>query len=422
MIGKAESISHGHNDINYITGESRNKENKRDKITYILNQLMSEDLDAQGIWQSFQLDLADRHAKMKNTVIRIELSPEMKHTKDFTQEDWQQLWNDFITEFDKQTFINQQKNEVMSERTNLANSKATVWLHQESNSGIPHLHGAVCRMDTDDNTNNDHFIHRRAIYAAEEVALKRGWMTARKIREKRITVLHAECGDILRKMDKWSWITFESELNKLGYSVHAAKRHADGTPYGYSIRFGRLSYKASDIGEGRHFMTSKIEDTWRKLHPVAKEEQKPVERPMHQPGEQKPSQVTTPIIPVSPATIKPVVPMVNNYSDFRSGSTFYDLPNEENGTSRVFIPSKVDQLFKDEFDYRQIINSTECIEMAATLFVAWMDNWQVSSGGGGGSDSGWRDKDDEMERARQAALAVPRFIKPRKKNSRGYSR
>lgn len=49
MIGKAESISHGHNDINYITGESRNKENKRDKITYILNQLMSEDLDAQGI-------------------------------------------------------------------------------------------------------------------------------------------------------------------------------------------------------------------------------------------------------------------------------------------------------------------------------------------------------------------------------------
>lgn len=421
MIGKAEAISHGHNNINYVTGESRNKENKRDKITHIMNQLMSNDLDAQGIWQSFQLDLVDRHAKMTNTVIRMELSPEKKQTDKFTPEDWQQLWHDYVEEFDKQVFINQQKNEVISERTHLANSKATLWLHQESDSGIPHLHAAVCRMDPDGNTNNDHFIHRRAIFAAEEVALKRGWMTARKIHKNRAKALHGECVEILQKMKKWDWNTFESELNKLGYSVKAAKRHANGMPYGYAITLGKLIYKSSEIGEGRHFMTSKIENTWKKLHPVPKEEHKPTERPMHQPSEQKPSVAPTPKAKPSATPTMPVIPKVNAYSQHRDNSISYDLPNDENGTSRVWIPEKVSQHFKDEFDYRFVENCDDCIKMAATLFVAWMDNWQVSSGGGGGNNSGWRDKDDEMERARQAALAVPRFIKPKKK-SRSFSR
>ena len=425
MIGKAEAISHGHSDINYITGESRTKENKRDKITHIMNQFMSDDLDAQGIWQSFQIDLTDRHAKMRNTVIRMELSPAKEHTKNFKIKDWIQLWLDFWDEFDKQVFINEAKNEVISKRTNLAGSKATIWLHEDAYSDVPHLHGAICRIDTDGNTNNDHFIHRRAMYAAEEVALKRGWMTARQVRQKRIANLNEECNEILKNMKQWNWNTFEAELNKLGYSVYAAKRHADGMPYGYSIRFGRISYKASEIGEGRHFMTSKIEDTWKKLHLAPKEEHKPTERQMQPFGECVPFADTKPGVKptVNPEVdvVKPVIPKVNAYSQYRDNSIHYDLPNDADGTSRVFIPQRVSQFFKDEFDYREIENCDDCIKMAATLFVAWMNDWQVSSGGGGGDNSGWRDKDDEMERARQAARVVPRFIKP-KKRSKGISR
>lgn len=44
----------------------------------------------------------------------------------------------------------------------------------ESNSGVPHLHAAVCRMDEDGKINNDHNIHLRAQWAAERVAKKRG--------------------------------------------------------------------------------------------------------------------------------------------------------------------------------------------------------------------------------------------------------
>jgi hypothetical protein len=50
----------------------------------------------------------------------------------------------------------------------------------ESNSGVPHLHAAVCRMDEDGKINNDHNIHLRAQWAAERVAKKRGWITANR--------------------------------------------------------------------------------------------------------------------------------------------------------------------------------------------------------------------------------------------------
>ena len=193
-------------------------------------------------------------------------------------------------------------------------------------------------------------------------------------------------------MKTWNWNTFESELNKLGYSVEAAKRHANGMPYCYAIKLGKLTYKSSEIGEGRHLMTSKIEDTWKKMHPAPKEESKPTERPMHQPSEQKPSVAPTP----KAKPTMPVLPKVNAYSQYRPNSISYDLPNDENGTSRVWIPQKVSHYFKDEFVYSEVENCDDCAKLAATLFVAWMDNWQVSSGGGGGNNSGWRDKDDDM--------------------------
>ena len=43
-------------------------------------------------------------------------------------------------------------------------------LHLESKSGIPHLHGAFCRIDEQGRINNDHDIHLRAQRAAERVA------------------------------------------------------------------------------------------------------------------------------------------------------------------------------------------------------------------------------------------------------------
>lgn len=82
MIAKAKSISHGINDISYITGESRNKKHP-ERIFHVKDNLLPPGLDATGIWDSMRLTL-DKFKKVKNSVIRIEVSPAPEHTKDFT--------------------------------------------------------------------------------------------------------------------------------------------------------------------------------------------------------------------------------------------------------------------------------------------------------------------------------------------------
>ena len=100
MIAKAKSISHGINDLNYITGVSANKKHP-ERIFHICDNNLPPGLDPSGIWNSMKLTSMS-HPRLTNNLIRIEISPAPEHTKDFTPEDWKQLWLDFGEEFDKQ--------------------------------------------------------------------------------------------------------------------------------------------------------------------------------------------------------------------------------------------------------------------------------------------------------------------------------
>ena len=84
-----------------------------------------------------QLTLS-QHRPIKNSIIRIELSPSPEHTSFYDIEDWQKLWHEFAEEFDKQT-ITGKDGKVRSSPTNLANSKYTVYLHMESKGKVPCL-------------------------------------------------------------------------------------------------------------------------------------------------------------------------------------------------------------------------------------------------------------------------------------------
>ena len=262
MIAKAKAISHGINAIRYITGESQNKKHP-EKIYRILDNLIPSQPDTMGIWNSMQLTLS-RFKPVKNSVIRIELSPSAEHTHFFDIEDWQRLWQDFAAEFDKQVFTGKD-GKVRSCQTNLANSKYTVWLHKESEGGVPHLHAAVCRMDEDGNINNDHNIHLRAQRAAERVAKKRGWTTAVQIRYVNLPKVNRDCMDVLKSMPKWSWEGYKNALIRKGYTVHERK---DGNDVlrGYALVNGNTKYKASELGIARNLMISKLPKTWDKLH------------------------------------------------------------------------------------------------------------------------------------------------------------
>ena len=266
MIGKAKSISHGINDIRYITGESRNKKHP-ELIFHVKDNLLPPGLDATGIWDSMQLTL-EKFKRVRNSVIRIEVSPAKEHTKDFTIDDWQRLWDDFMSEFDNIELLDK-NGKTYSPKTNLKGSKGTVRLHLESKSGIPHLHGAFCRIDERGNINNDHDIHLRAQRAAERVALKRGWTTAAKVRETNIGQVNRDCMETLQSMESWSWDEYVARLRSKGYEFWELRDNKK-ILRGYVLKKGNARYKASELGRGRNFMASKLESTWKKLHAVSK--------------------------------------------------------------------------------------------------------------------------------------------------------
>ena len=159
-------------------------------IYHVKDNLLPCRLDAQGVW-----DMMKARAPKGKNVIRIEVSPAKEHTENCTMKDWEQLWDDFVREYDSMEFKDKH-GKVYSRKTNLAGSIYSVWLHLESDSGIPHLHTVVCRKDNEGRTNNDHNIHLRTQYAAERVARQRGWTTAMDIHRMNADEVAAALTDI----------------------------------------------------------------------------------------------------------------------------------------------------------------------------------------------------------------------------------
>lgn len=403
MIGKAASISHGINDIRYITGESRHKEHP-ELIYHVKDNLLPCELDAQGIW-----DLMKAGVPMKKNVIRMEISPAAEHTRNFTMQDWQKLWDDFVKEFDK-IELEDENGKVYSHKTNIANSIYTVWLHYESDSGIPHLHAAVCRKDRYGMTNNDHNIHIRAQDAAQTVAIRRGWITAAEIHKMNADKVADDLMDILRAMPSWSWNDYAARIRAKGYTIMI--RPGKKGVYGYSIGMGKARFKASELGTGRKLTASRIENTWNKLHSQSAAKAK---QPVKKAGTK----------PIAPVVSKPVVSpdkQVTDYTSWLEGTSRYELTHGGK-TSQFFIPNDVMQVFDDEFDYREIANWQELTDMAVALFVGLtaLDTVSTGSGGGGSSnDDNWRARKDEeeIERARRCARAATAHLGKTPKSGR----
>ena len=413
MIAKAKSISHGINGLNYITGVSANKKHP-EKIFHVCDNLLAPGLDPMGIWNSVKLDSLP-HPRMRNNIIRMEISPAKEHTENFTMEDWRQLWHDFVTEFDRQEFKGKCKG-ILSPKTNVAGSKYTVWLHEDAKSGIPHLHAAVSRVDCNGVINNDSNIHLRAQRAAERIARKRGWRTAASVHEVDRQTVGDDCMDVLRQMKEWSPDGYFDGLRAKGYEVHT-RPDDDGKIHGYALCMGNAKFKASELGKGRNLMLTKLEGTWKKLHtqtaqhtqtgqPEQKPERKPGQNPERTPG-QTPER--------KPGTDADTSCQYD-YTVSRHDTRRVEFPHGD-GTYTRFIPEKVMQLFEDEFDYRETENWADLINEACYHFavamscMAFLNAPTYTSGGGGGSSDNdlpkkRDDLEEEMERARRCAQAA----------------
>ncbi len=417
MIGKAKAISHGINNLRYIMGESKNKKHP-EKIDFICCQHLPPGLDAMGVCESMQATTAGM-GRLKNTLIQIELSPPKEYTNDFRPQDWQQLWYDFIREFDRQT-IRDKNGKVTSRQTCLAGSKAVVYKHDESKGGIPHLHAGVCRVDEDGHVNNDHDIHLRAQRAAEAVARRRGWTTAMDVRTGNVQRIASICQAVLMSMPTWSWSEYVARIESPSNGQLRVKARTDslGRVRGYSVIDGDAKYKASELG--RSLTCSRLYATWQKLHrpeptrqphnpvavtPVAP---KPVSTKPETVYPVAPKPVTANPVPANPAPLKPMPrPMpAPDYTVWSPDHREVEVA-VQGSTHRLFIPKDVCQLFDDEFDYREVVNFQPLTNLACAYFAALLcPDVPVASGGGGSStDSDWgRDKDEtDLQFARRCA-------------------
>ena len=414
MIAKAKSIDHGIRAVLYVSGESRNKKHP-ERITRICDNFMPQGMDASGIWTEMRFATMDR-PDIKNNVIRMEISPAMEHTEDFTVEDWKALWQEFAAAFDNQE-ITDDNGKVISVPTNISGSKSSVWLHRESDSGIPHLHAVVCRIDENGNINNDHAIHIRAHRAAEQVALQRGWTTARHIHESRIPQVSDDCMEALRELPEWSWDGYAEKLAAKGYELHLRKDKKD-VIRGYVLHKGSSRFKGSELGKGRNLTASRIERTWERLHTGQAEQESPAPK---QPV------ITTPKPSVhNEAGQKTQTnagrnnPVCEYYTEWQPDRLRTEFEHDGKNYDR-YIPEKVLDCLNDEFDFRELANWQALQNLAIAFFTLVASPYgEIPGGSGGGSQSdlkwGRDPEEDEIEFMRRCARAASHRIGRQKKS------
>lgn len=395
MIAKAKAIAHGGNAVRYSVD--------KDKADIIRTNHLPADISPEAMWARMllhqQLCASRRSAAhpLKNNLIRIELSPAKSESEYYDRDDWARLADDFIREFDAVDLSVHAKRKG-ARRTNLAGSQYVVALHRDSKSGIRHLHIVANRIDMEGNTNDDHFIHERAMTAANRINARRGWVQSADISLRHRQEITNACFAALRSMPVFIWPDYEARLRQRGYSV-CLRRDKGGKVCGYTIGRGNSVYKSSLLGYTRNLMPSKIEHTWMKLRVQAGHgiEISHVVRPdttVRQQGPDKRRQTTA---------------AVRKY-DITQGDTRH----------KVAIPYAADRIIRSECavpEDNDIATAKDVRSVAYLLFAGYLaaaTSMSASCGGGGGSPgSGWgRDKEeDEREWARRCARMAMRMCK-----------
>ncbi len=407
MIAKAKSIAHGSISIDYITrlGEAE---------IIALNHLPSE-VEPSAWYYHMMLHQQLSHClacgrPLKNSIIRIEISPSREESVNFTQIDWEQLVIDTLKAMDAINLSRKGGRKTVG-RTNLSNSQYIATLHRDSKSGILHLHIDINRVDMDGNSNDDSFIGKRAVMAANEVARQRGWSQAAAKSAQNKQNITMVCYNVLRNMRSFSWVAYQSALESKGYDVQL-KRDSKNEVRGYSIRMGNSIYKASDLGKGRNLTASRIEATWRRLHKEASYTSKEPWQQLQRPSWQRATPQSMPLPQVVRDEPK------HSHQVIKAAGHDYEID----------VPDKAISAMKDEIaSYQEPAETAERIADVALLLFANYINAATSiaenGGGGGGSPSSdWgrkRDEDDEEWLRRCCRTAHQMVTTPKFKRGRG---
>ena len=189
----------------------------------VKTNLLTEHLPPMGMWDEMVLHMNRFKQKfarkpIKNTSIRIEVSPSRNESEGWTLDDWRRFTEEFVEELDQVTNTPDGRHRNLVP-TNIRNSQYFAALHHDSKSGIPHLHLVVNRIDRDGNINDCHFIGERAVAAAQAVNLRHGWRDPMEIRDEHLQRIADDCMAVLRTLPSFSWNGYITGLQRCGYKV-----------------------------------------------------------------------------------------------------------------------------------------------------------------------------------------------------------
>lgn len=408
MIAKASAIQHGQAMTNYAT-----KDNRADIVK---TNHLSEGLPPMGMWDEMVLHQSmfkQKYAKkpIELTSIRFELSPSEEEARKWNIEDWQRCLDEFIHEIDhisKVSHIGKRKGKAATsvKPINISNSQYFAALHRDSKSGIPHLHLVVNRIDMDGNLNDVKFIGERAVMAAKAVNQRHEWKDAMDIRKERIAEITNACMDVLRSMSSFDWNVYTDRLRAKGYDIELIRDRTDQAKvHGYRFKFGRTTIKASELGVGRNLTVSKIEDTFRKLHPQTS-------------------------IATSLASVKfRYVAKASEASCSVNAIQPEDLYNfrkvlqVDGKRFNIQIPTDAYDTMNNNIEVSENTSAshTDIMDVAMLLFMNYLDAaTSMSESCGGSPGCGWgRNKDeDDRDWARRCAIQAKWLCKPMKRNRR----
>ena len=411
MIAKAKSIPHGAAMTNYAT--------KHNRADIVLTRNFDEGLTPLAMWgamETIHQKYAPKYRRKPVTkpTLRMEVSPSLDETKGWTLNDWYDYAMRFLEEFKKVAQSKEGKKKGAG-KFNLDRAQIFACLHFDAKSGIPHLHILINRIDLDGNLMNDSFIGDSAVKAAHTINVERGWELPEDIHEAHLKEITDACYDILREISKYDWNSYKHALESRGYKVHE-QRDKQGVLHGYSILRGNSRFKSSTLGKSRNLTAPRLEETWKKLHPVAQSVVKPnTTVGTSQTTERKPlternsgSQSVAQTMPETPSVFRKILSVDGkNYS--------------------IAMPMEAYTAMKDAIEAPdESVPFENVMNVAMLLFMNYVDaatSMSESCGGGGSTPSNWgKDKDeDERDWARRCAQLANWLCKPIRRH-KGHGR
>ena len=411
MIAKARSISHGSAMANYAT--------KHNRADIVLTRNFDEGLTPLAMWGAMETihqkyEPKFRRKPVKNPTLRLEVSPSLEETKGWTLKDWHAYALQFLEKLQKDVQAKEDKKKGKS-KFNLDRAQLFACLHFDAKSGIPHLHILINRIDLDGNLMNDSFIGDIAVKAAHAINVERGWELPEDIHEAHEKEITEACYDILRGMSSYDWGSYKHALESRGYKVHE-QRDKQGVLHGYTILRGNSRFKSSILGKGRNLTAPRLEETWKKLHPVAQSVVKPnTTVGTSQTTERKPlterdsgCQSITLTKPEAPPLFRKILSVVDKHYSILMPMEAYTAMKDA-----IEVPD-------ESMPFENVLN------VAMLLFMNYVNaatSMSESCGGGGSTPSNWgKDKDDdERDWARRCAQLANWLCKPIRKH-KGHGR